>query len=184
MIFAATQSLAEFLTNTLPMIEKEHISFEHPQVLPTYRLLESYKPCLNLYCYHIQESWCSHQAPTNRPSSEVLSPLEVQLDRIVDTTASYRWFELTFLVSITDRTVLGEQHLLSDVVELLSNHHFLPEPVIAPELRGLGQLPLRISNPAIDDTITLWQVLQAPLRLSLQITLTVPTRGQSWTLYP
>jgi Pvc16 N-terminal domain len=184
MIFAATQSLAEFLTNTLPMIEKEHISFEHPQVLPTCRLLEAYKPCLNLYCYHIQESWCSHQASTDRPSSEVLPPLEVQLDRIVDATTTYRWFELTFLVSITDHTVLGEQHLLSDIVELLSNHHFLPEQVVAPELRGLGQLPLRISSPAIGDTLTLWQVLQAPLRLSLQITLTVPTRGQSWPLYP
>jgi Pvc16 N-terminal domain len=154
MILAATQSLAEFLSNTLPLIEKGHISFEHPQVL------QSDRPCLNLYCYHIQKSCNSYQSPLD-------AGIQGQSPR-------YQWFDLTFLVSISDHTALGEQHLLSNVVSLFSSYQFLPEQVIAPGLQGLGSLPIGIANQGIGDTMTLWQVLRSPLRLSLHITLTIP----------
>jgi hypothetical protein len=149
MILAATQSLAEFLSDALPLIEKGHISFEHPQVP------QSDRPCLNLYCYHIQKS-CNYHPDANGD------------------TLRYQWFDLTFLVSITDHTALGEQHLLSNVVSLFSSYQFLPEQVIAPGLQGLGSLPISIAHPSIGDTMTLWQVLRSPLRLSLHITLTIP----------
>jgi hypothetical protein len=152
MILAATQSLAEFLSDALPLIEKGHISFEHPQVL------QSDRPCLNLYCYHIQKSCKSYQSPLDAGGQ---SP-------------RYQWFDLTFLVSIADHTALGEQHLLSNVVSLFSSYQFLPEQVIAPGLQGLGSLPVKIANQSIGDTMTLWQVLRSPLRLSLHITLTIP----------
>jgi Pvc16 N-terminal domain len=152
MILAATQSLAEFLSDALPLIEKGHISFEHPQVL------QSDRPCLNLYCYHIQKSCKSYQSPLDAGGQ---SP-------------RYQWFDLTFLVSIADHTALGEQHLLSNVVSLFSSYQFLPEQVIAPGLQGLGSLPVNIANQSIGETMTLWQVLRSPLRLSLHITLTIP----------
>jgi hypothetical protein len=152
MILAATQSLAEFLSDALPLIEKGHISFEHPQVL------QSDRPCLNLYCYHIQKSCNSYQSPLDAGGQ---SP-------------RYQWFDLTFLVSIADHTALGEQHLLSNVVSLFSSYQFLPEQVIAPGLQGLGSLPIGINNQTIGDTMALWQVLRSPLRLSLHITLTIP----------
>ncbi len=152
MILAATQSLAEFLSDALPLIEKGHISFEHPQVL------QSDRPCLNLYCYHIQKSCKSYQSPLDAGGQNL----------------RYQWFDLTFLVSIADHTALGEQHLLSNVVSLFSSYQFLPEQVIAPGLQGLGSLPIGIANQSIGEMMALWQVLRSPLRLSLHITLTIP----------
>ncbi|MEB3292718.1 MAG: Pvc16 family protein [Synechococcales bacterium] len=139
---AATQTLAEFLSSALPLIEKDSISFEHP------RVAHHHKPCLNLYCYHIQKS----QEP--------------------------QWLDLIFLVSAIDHTVLAEQHLLSEMVTVLSGYQSLPEQVLMPELRGLGALPIQVSNQTVPETLLLWQVLQTPLRLSLQVTLTVPIRDR------
>jgi hypothetical protein len=160
MIFAATQSLAEFLSSGIPLIEKGQISFEHPQVL------RGNLPCLNLYCYHIQKSRNAYQLSSTTESGTSLS--------------DYQWFDLTFLVSLADHTALGEQHLLSDVLSLFSSYEFLPEQVIAPGLQGLGSLPICISNQAIGETVTLWQVLQTPLRLSVHITLTIPLVCRPW----
>lgn len=49
MFSAASQTLAELLTQEITSISQEQISFEHP------RLWQQDKPGINLYCYHVQE---------------------------------------------------------------------------------------------------------------------------------
>jgi hypothetical protein len=143
MISAASQTLAELLTQELAQISQEQISFEHPRLQP------KAKPGLNLYCYHVQE-----------------------VDRVK--SSSGRWFELTFLISATDYTSLGEQHLLSNVLVMLSQYSSLPEAVLDRTLRGQGSVGMRVFTPALTEDVKFWAVLCTPLQLALHVTLTVP----------
>lgn len=113
------------------------------------RIQQSHKPGLNLYCYHVQE---------------------VESNRV----ASCRWFELTFLISVTDHTRLGEQNLLSDVFTMLSQYEQLPNTFLDRTLQGYGSVRMRICNQALTENILLWTVLHAPLQSALHVTLTVP----------
>jgi hypothetical protein len=146
MISAATQTLAEFFAKSLARLGRGDISFDHPQVF------RSQGPCLNLYCYRIQG--CPQPAGA-----------DVQ---------DCRWFNLTFLVSASDHTSLGEQNLLSEVLETLQRSPCLPDQVIEPCLRGQGALAVRVSTQAAIDDLLLWKVLQTPLKLALHVTMTVP----------
>lgn len=143
MISAASQTLAELLTQELAQISQEQISFEHP------RLWQKGKPGLNLYCYHVQEvNWVKN--------------------------SSCRWFELTFLISATDHTSLGEQNLLSNVLVMLSQYQSLPDAVLDRTLRGRGSVGLRVFTQALAEDVQFWAVLCTPLQLALHVTLTVP----------
>ncbi|MDX2228481.1 MAG: Pvc16 family protein [Leptolyngbyaceae cyanobacterium bins.349] len=143
MISAASQTLAELLTQELAQISQEQISFEHP------RLWQKDKPGLNLYCYHVQEVDCV-------------------------TNSNQRWFELTFLISATDYTSLGEQSLLSNVLMRLSQYPSLPEAVLDQSLRGFGAVGMRVFTQALAEDVQFWAVLRTPLQLALHVTLTVP----------
>ena len=147
MISASSQTLAALIASNPLLIGRESISFEHPS------LARSQRPCLNVYCYHIQAS-----------SSESRSLLE----------SGSQWFELTFLLSVFDHTSLGEQHLFAAVLSALSRRDVVPEQQLAPSLRGWGDLPLQVSTRDAADELQLWTALGAPVRLSLHVTLTVP----------
>lgn len=164
MIPAATQTLAEFLASGLARIGRGHISFDHPQVL------QKQKPCLNLYCYHIQASHRPNPELARSPRGSLHNGFEAQ----PASSLACQWFDLTFLVSVSDYTPLGEQHLLSDILTMMASYEFLPDQVIAPGLRGQGVLPIRVSTQGSVEDFMLWRVLQAPLRLALHITITVP----------
>ncbi len=115
------------------------------------RLWQKHKPGLNLYCYHVQEA---------------------EGDR----SSSCRWFDLTFLVSVADYTCLGEQHLLSDILVILSQYQLLPDGVLDHTLRGNGAIRMRFFAQAPTENIQFWTVLCVPLQLALHVTLTVPYR--------
>ncbi|MEM7794733.1 MAG: Pvc16 family protein [Cyanobacteria bacterium P01_C01_bin.118] len=169
MISVATQTLADFITSGIPLIKKEQISFDHPRVTQTS------KPALNLYCYRVQVSEWNQSLP--RPSVPLrdnpLSPT-LGIKRPVNAAGVYQWFDLTFLVSVTDHTALSEQHLLSELLAMLSSYQFLPDEFLSPLLQGQGVLPITVSTEGVIDTALLWQVLRMPLRLALHVTLTVP----------
>ncbi|MBD2123522.1 Pvc16 family protein [Trichocoleus sp. FACHB-262] len=143
MIAATSRTLAELLSRELAQISQEDISFEHP------RIRRSYRPGLNLYCYHVQEVEL-HQAD------------------------SCRWFNLTFLVSVIDHTRLGEQNLLSNVFVMLSQYEQLPDTFLDCTLQGYGAVQIRVCTQAPTESSLLWTVLCAPLQSALHVTLTVP----------
>lgn len=106
-------------------------------------------PGLNLYCYHVQEANLA-------------------------TGSGYRWFDLTFLVSVNDYTSLGEQTLLSNALVILSQYQRLPDAVLDHTLRGYGAVQMRVFAQAPAESILFWTVLHAPFQLALHVTLTVP----------
>lgn len=113
------------------------------------RLWQKDKPGLNLYCYQIQEA-------------EVTKPLNC------------RWFDLTFLVSVTDHTHLGEQNLLSEALGTLSQYSLLPPTVLDRSLQGYGAVQIKVFTQSTAESILFWAVLSAPFQLALHVTLTVP----------
>lgn len=113
------------------------------------RLWQRNQPGLNLYCYHVQES-------------------------DLDEGSGCRWFDLTFLVSVTDYTSLGEQTLFSNALIMLSQYQLLPDMVLDRALRGQGAVRMRVFTQAPAESVLFWAVLSAPLQLALHVTLTVP----------
>jgi hypothetical protein len=107
------------------------------------------KPGLNLYCYHVQEAEFGEKS-------------------------GCRWLDLTFLVSVTDYTRLGEQNLLSEVLVMLSQYQLLPDAVLDYSLRGYGAVRMKVVTQPPTDSILFWTVLCVPMQLALHVTLTVP----------
>ncbi|BAZ32192.1 hypothetical protein NIES4074_46940 [Cylindrospermum sp. NIES-4074] len=165
MIPAATQTLAEIFASGIPLLSTEQIDFNHPGVG------QNINPRLNLYCYNIREnvyiqrSGCRQQAKPGKP------PLPPP-----------RWFDVSFLVSAWDFTSLGEQRLLSEALILLLHYHSLREEVLAPALRGHGELSMTVSAVHPIDAAALWSALGVPLRPALYVTLTIPLNLQSHPL--
>jgi Pvc16 N-terminal domain len=163
MIPAATQTLAEILAGGISLLSTEQIDFNHPGVE------QSLSPRLNLYCYNIREnvdkqhSNCQHSADQGIP--HLHTP---------------RWFDVSFLVSAWDFTSLGEQRLLSEALILLLHHHSLREEVLAPALRGHGELSMTVSAIHPIDAAALWNALGVPLRPALYVTLTIPLNLHSY----
>ncbi|MEB3210442.1 MAG: Pvc16 family protein [Leptolyngbyaceae bacterium] len=175
MISAITQTLAEFLSRELSTIDTEQISFNHPM------LTRSDNPGLNVYCYHVQIRKTNPPVQTNDPPPsqawEMDHPLAVTLSPDFATPPNHaQWFDVSFLISVSDYTTLGEQYLLSEVLNILSSYDALPEEVLAPELKGQGSLPIQVSNNEWTETVRLWNVLCAPLRPALQVRITVPSQ--------
>lgn len=161
MIPAVTQTLAEILSGGTSSITKDQIFFNHPKAD------QDRAVGVNLYCYDVRESypyplqWMS--AVENKSNSAESDPKK-----------ALKWFDISFLVSAWDFTALGEQHLLSEVLMLLSRYRFLPLEHLAPVLQGYGQLPIRVSTGRLMDPIELWHALGAPLRPALQVIVTIP----------
>lgn len=168
MIPAVAQTLAEILAGGTALISTEQIDFNHPGVR------QDIRPSLNLFCYNIQQnervqmgqgqiedrnSQCnSHLATAHRPTV---------------------WFDVSFLVSAWDRTALGEQRLLSEALTLLLSYQILPEELLAPALRGYGNLSITVSAFGTIDAAILWNALAVPLRPALYVTVTIPFNTRS-----
>jgi len=168
MIPAVAQTLAEILAGGTALISTEQIDFNHPGVR------QDIRPSLNLFCYNIQQnervqmgrgqiedrdSQCnSHLATAHRPTV---------------------WFDVSFLVSAWDRTALGEQRLLSEALTLLLSYQILPEELLAPALRGYGNLSITVSAFGTIDAAILWNALGVPLRPALYVTVTIPFNTRS-----
>ncbi|KAI9130409.1 DUF4255 domain-containing protein [Acaryochloris sp. CCMEE 5410] len=161
MIPAVTQTLAEILSDGTSSITKDQIFFNHPKVE------QEMAVGVNLYCYDVRESYPC--LPTGLPGEEK-SVQDVEAKQ----TKPLKWFDISFLVSAWDFTALGEQHLLSEVLMLLSRYSFLPLEYLSPVLQGYGRLPMRVSTGRLGDPIELWHALGAPLRPALHVIVTIP----------
>lgn len=161
MIPAVTQTLAEILSDGTSSITKDQIFFNHPKTD------QDRAVGVNLYCYDVREScpW-----PPQWMSAEEHDMNAAELEH----RTTLKWFDISFLVSAWDFTALGEQHLLSEVLTLLSRYRFLPLEYLAPVLKGYGRLPIRISTGRLMDPIELWHALGAPLRPALHVIVTIP----------
>lgn len=165
MIPAATQTLAEILAGGISLVSTEQIDFDHPGVG------RNVNPRLNLYCYNIRENVYIRQSYCQHSAKQGIQPLP-----------SPRWFDVSFLVSAWDSTCLGEQRLLSEALILLLHHHSLREEMLAPVLRGHGELSMTVSAVHPIDAAALWSALGVPLRPALYVTLTIPFNLQSYPL--
>ncbi len=157
MIPAATQTLAGILAGGMSLLSTEQIDFNHPGVG------QNVNPRLNLYCYNIRENVYIRQFRFQHPIDPEITCLHPP-----------KWFDVFFVLSAWDRTSLGEQHMLSEALILLLRYHSLGEEVLAPILRGHGELSMTVSAIHPIDAATLWTALGVPLRPALYVTLTIP----------
>jgi Pvc16 N-terminal domain len=153
MITAVTQTLAEILAGEGSAIGLEQIDLDHPGYTHALR------PRLNLYCYDLRQSVCMSKQKTDDVPKIPANPI---------------WFDISFLITAWDYTVLGQQRLLSETLIQLLQYSHLPEDHLPPILKGYGALPLNISVNGNMDTAAFWRALGIPLRPALYITVTVP----------
>ena len=163
MIPAVAQTLAKILAGGTSLISTEQIDFNHPG------WRKNARPGLNLYCYDLRAN-----SQVQQSQRQVESSNTHQQPPATTANSSTRWFDVSFLVSAWDYTVLGEQRLLSEALVLLLQHHLLNEELLAPELRGYGNLLLTVSTGHLTDTAALWSALGVPLRPALYIAVTIP----------
>jgi hypothetical protein len=162
MIPAATQTLAEILAGGISLLSTEQIDFSHPS------MGQNVNPRLNLYCYNIRENVYIQQTGCRHTVKQGIPALPPP-----------RWFDVSFLVSAWDFTSLGEQRLLSEALILLLPYRSLREEVLAPALRGHGELSMTVSAVHPIDAAALWSALGVPLRPAVYVTLTIPFNLQS-----
>ncbi len=172
MIPAVSQTLAEILATGIPAISLEQIDLNPPT------LKQSVGPKINLYCYDIQGNSQMHAAEwqgEGRNSQDQLT------NRSSDRST---WFDVCFLVCAYNGTALGEQHLLSESLKLLLRHRLLREELLAPALRGHGDLSMNVSSVQSIDKVNLWNSLGVPLRPALYVTVQIPFNRQDETFTP
>lgn len=167
MIPAVAQTLAELLANGTSLISTECIDFSHPGAQ------RSTQPRLNLYCYDLRE-----KRRGCYPDPILEHQAGIQYGNPLYDSYSQLWFDISFLVSAWDYTALGEQRLLSEALLLLLRHRSLQEEILAPELRGYGNLPMSLSTVQPSDPASLWNALGVPLRPALYVTVTIPLNLQ------
>ena len=167
MIPAVAQTLAKILAGGTSLIGTEQIDFNHPG------WRKNNEPGLNLYCYDLRAS-----SQVQSLEQQVESSKNHRQPQVTTVNDSTTWFDVSFLVSAWDHTALGEQRLLSEALMLLLQHGCLKEEWLAPELRGHGNLLLRVSTVHPTDTVALWSALGVPLRPALYVTVTIPIKLQ------
>lgn len=160
MLPAVTQTLAEILAEKTSLIKTEEIDFNRPN--PEFTRGKR----LSLYCYEIREN------QQKRYSAQTAN-------NIADESALPIWYDISFLITAWDSTVLGEQILLSEVLRLLLPYQYLPEAMLAPALQGHGLLPIRVSTGECIDTTAFWRALAVPLRPALHVIVTIPFHLQT-----
>jgi Pvc16 N-terminal domain len=168
MIPAVVQTLAEILAGGTSLTSTEQISFESPGAC-----LEMIGPSLNLYFYDLRES-----AQIEHAGRQVDRRTVPEGSQAASISSAPAWFDVSFLITAWDRTALGEQHLLSEALTLLLRHRLLQEDLLAPTLRGSGNLSMTVSAVQPIDTAALWNALGIPLRPALQVTVTTPFSAQ------
>jgi hypothetical protein len=152
MLPAVAQTLANFLVKGTSLTSTHCIDF-HP---PGQHL--SGQPGFNLYCYSLSE--------------RAYTPPGVSLEdaRLCDV----HWFDVSFLISARDYTFLGKHQLLSEALSALLHQPYLKENLLAPELRGHGDLSFSILPSQIIQPAVLWRSLGVPIQPALYVTVVVP----------
>lgn len=152
MIPAIIQTLTEMLKENSPLIKAVNIDLNHPETR------QDIRPALSLYLYELNRSQLHPQK--NQPA---------QFDTenfIID------WYDLSFVIIPWDWTVLGQCQLLSEVLKSLIPNQSIAQEKLAPELRGFGDLTLRIATSVPDKR---WDLTRAWLRFpALFITVRTP----------
>jgi Pvc16 N-terminal domain/Carboxypeptidase regulatory-like domain len=169
MIPAVVQTLAEILAGGTSLTSTEQISFESPSVRS-----ETMGPALNLYFYDLRES-----AQMQHSGRQVDRRTMSEGPQAASIGWAPAWFDVSFLITAWDRTALGEHHLLSEALTLLLRHRLLREDLLAPALRGSGNLSMTVSAVQSIDMAALWNALGIPLRPAVQVTVTTPFNLQS-----
>ncbi|HEY9890437.1 MAG TPA: Pvc16 family protein [Candidatus Sericytochromatia bacterium] len=167
MIPAVAQTLARLLAGGTSLITTEQIDFNHPG------WRQNTGSGLNLYCYDLRAS--DPVSPSVRSGNT--NNQGKRQGRSGNDRAN--WFDVSFLVSAWGDTALGEQHLLSEALMLLLPHPFITEDLLAPVLRGYGNLPMSVTTIHPTDTAALWSALGVPLRAALCVTVTTPFHLQN-----
>lgn len=160
MIPAVAQALAKILAAETSLSSLEQIDFNPPNS----NLAE--KSTLTVYCYDIQECPVDaiHLTHTSM-NSTVLSPW---------TSTAPRWFELKFLISAWDCTILGEQQLLSEALAALMGHPLLQLDVHFPVASANATVSLRIAYAPVCDPLKLWSSFSLPIRPALYVSVEIP----------
>lgn len=164
MLIFILQTLAGILAGGTSLTSTEQVDFSHP----ANRREEATGPMLNLYVYDIRESKQAQHSgrQVTRKKTGILQPGSVNW--------SPNWFDISMLLTAWDRTALGEQHLLTEVLTLLLRHRALREEFLLPELRDYGNLSMTVGlDPAIEIG-SLWSALSVPLRPAVYLSVTVP----------
>ena len=126
MIAAVTQTLTEILVENSSLIRNVEIDLNHPQTR------QDVRPALSLYLYELTKSNYNERGDRDYPSNTE--------HYIVD------WYDLSFVIIPWDWTVLGQWQLLSEVLKSLLPYQLIVQDKLAPELRGFGDLPLKIAT--------------------------------------
>ncbi|MEH1907948.1 Pvc16 family protein [Nostoc sp.] len=169
MLIFVLQTLAEILAGGTSLTSTEQIEFSHP----INRREEGGRAIFNLYIYDIRESKQFQQSgrQVERKLTRGLQPATVSW--------TPNWFDVSLLLTVWDRTALGEYHLLSEALAVLLRHRSLREEFLVPELRGYGNLSMTVSLEPTIEAGSLWSALTIPLRPALYLSLTVPFEAQS-----
>ena len=132
MIAAVTQTLIEILVENSPLIGYVEIDLNHPQTRYEIQPSAFASPALSVYLYRLAESKYKY------PKS-----CYYQLNK---QNYLVEWYDLSFAIIPWERTVLGQWQLLSEVIRTLIPYRSIAENKLAPELRGFGNLPLKIAT--------------------------------------
>lgn len=165
MLIFVLQTLAGILAGGTSLTSTEQIDFSHP----SNRKEEGAGATLNLYIYDIRES---------KQMQHSGRQIERKLTRTLQSTGgvnwSPSWFDISMLLTVWDRTTLGEHHLMSEAITVLLRHRLLREEFLVSELRGYGNLNMTVSLEPQIEAGSLWSALTIPLRPALYLMVTVP----------
>jgi hypothetical protein len=153
MITAVAQTLANLLTKGSPLLSTVQIDLSHPSKRSDVR------PALSLYLYDLRQSMDQDDLNSQR--------------RVGDNFEEIFWFDLSFVIIAWDWTNIGQQHLLSETLQLLLSHPILQEDDLDPQLRGYGDLPVSVAT-VVPDVMAFWNALKVPLQPAVYITIKTP----------
>lgn len=155
MITAVAQTLTELLSRGSPLLSTVQIDLSHPSKRVDVR------PALSLYLYDLRQSMDENNV--NGQQREAKNRIKREVF----------WFDLSFLIIPWDWTSMGQQHLLSEILQLLLSYPMLPEENLDPQLQGYGDLAMSVAT-VIPDVTALWNALRVPLQPAIYITIKTP----------
>jgi hypothetical protein len=174
MLNSILQTLAEMLAGGTVLTSTEQIDFSHPSSSSN----SSGELSLNLYLYDVR---ISKKMPNT--GKQVERRFEGS-QGVADVGRAPSWFDVSIVITARDRTVLGENNLLSETLLLLMQSRQLREEFLTPDLRGHGNLFLSVTSDPPIDVASLWSSLSIPIRPAIYLTVTVPLNVWRKTTVP
>ena len=174
MLNSILQTLAEMLAGVTGLSSVDQIDFSHPSSLGN----SGRERSLNLYLYDVR---ISKKMPN--AGRQVERRFEGS-QQFAEVNRAPSWFDVSIIITASDRTVLGEHQLLSEALLLFTRSNVLREEFLAPDLRGHGSLTLSITNDPPVDIASLWSSLSVSIRPAIYLTVTVPLSAWRKTVVP